>query len=501
MSASGVRLPGFGPGRTAAAIVVLVSAACGVTALAQPPVPDPPTDSAVTVEAAVLACPPAPRSASARNAASVVTVGVPQADPALVDTAEGRAVLAPLGQPTEPFVTLDGGLEVGTVRGSKADSVVARAEGSLAPNVGGGLVAEVREGRGRGLMVTRCEPPSGDAWFVGGGSFVGRRTTVRLTNADSSPAVVDVSVYGPRGPIDAGRGEGVEVPPHSERSLRLDVLAPGNARTAVHVVARAGRVSTAVTDVNTLGLIPRGADYVPVSAAPSEVVVVPGVSGGATGARQLQVLAPGETDAIVEVQLVATDGTFAPESAAVVEVAAGTVAQVDLAPSLAGAGASAVLLTSDTPVVAGVRTVVPLTERRVEVSYSAGTPAIAGPASFGPIQVDPAHRAALVLTAPAEAGLVEVRVVSPDGAVDSQQIPVATGTTRRVVLAETPPGSAVLLGPAPGDQGSGPVVAALQLSVKDSGEWLVSSVPLISGVASVTVLPVLPDPATGVPGH
>ena len=222
-------------------------------------------------------------------------------------------------------------------RSDKPIPYVARGEGALAPALGAGQVTRSHGGRGRGLLATACAAPSGEAWFVGGGGSVGRRTTVLLPTPTRPRPWSTSRSSGPDGPVAARGGEGVLVPAASQQTLRLDVLVPGTTRTALHVVARAGRVSAAVEDVDTKGLIPRGADYVPQSRPPATRVVVPGVLGGTAGARLPAGAAPGDADAIVNVHLVA-DGRHvrARVSAALLEIAAGSVAQVDLAPFLDG---------------------------------------------------------------------------------------------------------------------------------------------------------------------
>jgi hypothetical protein len=113
-------------------------------------------------------------------------------------------------------------------------------------------------------------------------------------------------------------------------------------------------VSAAVRDQQVDGLTPLGVDWLPAATAPRREVVVPGVPGGA-GERMLQVIAPGESDAIVRVRLVSESGAFAPAGLDVIEVSAGSVSEVDLAQFTAGEPVT-VLLESDVPVTAGVLT-------------------------------------------------------------------------------------------------------------------------------------------------
>ena len=91
----------------------------------------------------------------------------------------------------------------------------------------------------------------------------------------------------------------------------LDALAPGTTRFAVHVHVRSGRVAAAVRDQQIDGLTPRGADWLPAAAPPARPRCCPASSRG-TGERSLQVVAPGDSDAIVKVRLITESGSFAP---------------------------------------------------------------------------------------------------------------------------------------------------------------------------------------------
>ena len=204
----------------------------------------------------------------------------------------------------------------------------------------------------RGLASTECAAPGNDFWFVGSGAAVGRRGRLYLSNAESVPAVVDVALYGPDGPIDAPSGRGITLAAGAQRVLKLDALAPDVERFGVHVQVRQGRVAAALRDQQVQGLTPLGADWVPASHAPARRLVLPGVPPGA-GERHLMILVPGDSDAIVQVRLIAVDGSFAPSGLDVTEARAGRVSDIDLAP-FAGGQAVAVELKSDQPITAGV---------------------------------------------------------------------------------------------------------------------------------------------------
>ena len=156
----------------------------------------------------------------------------------------------------------------------------------------------------RGLAGTVCAVPGTDFWFVGSGAVVGQRGRVYLTNPEAAPAVVDVTLYGPDGPVDAPAGRGVPVAAGTQEVRLLDALAPGVTRFAVHVHARSGRIAAAVRDQQVDGLTPRGADWLPPAAAAGPAARCCPASRPARGSGSLQVVAPGDSDAIVKIRLV-----------------------------------------------------------------------------------------------------------------------------------------------------------------------------------------------------
>ena len=106
--------------------------------------------------------------------------------------------------------------------------VLAQATGSLAPGFVADQLTFSDTGELRGLAATACPAPGSDFWFVGGGSGVGRTSTVVLANTEDAGAQVDVLLWGPDGPLAAPGG-----------SRRGGAGAqPG---PAVHVGPRAGR--------------------------------------------------------------------------------------------------------------------------------------------------------------------------------------------------------------------------------------------------------------------
>jgi hypothetical protein len=374
--------------------------------------------------------------------------------------------------------------------------VVARGTGASAPGMAAGQLTSSGVPAMRGLLGTSCAAPGTDFWFVGSGAVVGQRGRVYLTNPEPAPAVVDVTLYGPDGPIDAPAGRGIGVAAGAQEVSLLDALAPGITVFAVHVHVRSGRISAAVRDQQVAGLTPKGADWLPPAAAPALHQLVPGVLSG-TGERRLQIVAPGGSDAIVKVRLVAESGTFAPAGLDVIEVRAGTVKDVDLAP-FGNGDAFAVDLDADVPVTAGVLDRVTAAGSEVEdVAYAAaGLPLRpTTPGVLPEARVAAGVTSTLLLAAPAGAAHVRLSVLPP-----------ATGTPRDLTV---PAGSqlpvdlatlgatgsfGVLVRPL---AGSGPLYAVREVSQSDPSGPLVTSEPVSPGRYTVRVPRVLADLSTG----
>ena len=378
--------------------------------------------------------------------------------------------------------------------------LVARGVDGSAPGLAASQLTRSTAGTMRGLAGVSCSASSTDAWFVGSGAVVGERGRVYLTNVEAAPAVVDVLLYGPDGPIDAPDARGVSVAPGEQQVRLLDALAPGVERFAVHVHARQGRIAAAVRDLQVDGLTPLGADWVPVTSPPARRVVVAGLPGGA-GERRLQIVAPGGSDAIVRVRLISGSGAFAPAGLDVVEVPAGSVTDVDVAP-FAGGEPVSVELSADAPITAGVLTRLPGSPGELgEIAYaSAAVPLVPdAPGVVAQVSRGERVRSTLLLTAPAG-----------DATVQLTPLPPASGPGRRVTV----PGASLLAvdldvaGDGEGDvgsyaltvapvRGSGPVLAVRLVEEAETRGPLLISSPVEPGHYAAQVPRVTADLSAG----
>jgi Family of unknown function (DUF5719) len=467
--------------------------------------PSPPAQTAaqtVPISASVRVCPatgepPVPGTTTYLSAASLPASALPVTVPAAQPPSDGLR-LTPLSGSGPPLatVTSPGSQATYTATAGLTTPTALRASGVLAPGAGASQVTYVPHGPHRALIGSSCPAPTGNAWFVGASGATGRLATVELDNPDPTPAVADIVVYGEHGMIVAPAGRGVTVPPHGDITRRVDVLAPGTALVGLHVVLREGRAAVSVSDEQTIGLLPRGADLVPEAAAPSRRVVIPGVPGGQTGSRTLQILVPGPQDAIVRVQVLSRDQRFTPDNLAALDVPAGSVGKAELL-SQVGDGSVALLITSDEPIVAGVRNVLPSPNSTPDVTYSAATRSLRTSVVVAGLQMGNGWVSRMFLAAPSTRGQVTIALIKPDGSSSAAVVDLVGGTSDELVL-RGPQSFVAVVSP---DVTGGPVFGSASLDYQDTLGQLATEWPLLGTPTTVTLPVVRADAALGVPGN
>ncbi|HET6561089.1 MAG TPA: DUF5719 family protein [Marmoricola sp.] len=303
------------------------------------PAPTSPAGAVIeTVPRSAVACPPAPVPRGAT--ASVVGGAVPG------ETA--RAARPDAGGVGEPARTLPGG------PGAVVELPAPAAEGAVLRGVGDaarGTFAARVDRDDRTLAVLRCEQPAAHWWFAGAGGNLDHSSVLHLANVDDGPAVVDVRLHGATQSVDVSGTQGLTLAPGRSLRLRLAELAPGSPELTVEVAASRGRVAAAVADT-----VDAGREWLPPTAPPGRRVVVPGGAAAAAGRATLLVTNPGDTQAVVDLQVLGRNGAFVPVDQEPVTVEPGAVAAVDLGGALGRAAAVRVL--SEVPVVAALRTTV-----------------------------------------------------------------------------------------------------------------------------------------------
>ena len=470
----------------------------GIATVAQRPTPTV-TEGATTVEpigSTVLLCPEpgAGTDLGVRITAAVVP-GQPGQDAAAAPGSESAAGLRTLPgrESAQSRILTPGGQAQIEAFGRRLPAIEAYGEGALAP----GLVADQwgRDpgGRGRGMASTACAAAASEFWFVGGGAIAGRQTRIVLVNPDETAAVVDVIVHGPDGVIDAPAGRGLVVKGQDRLVARLDVLAPGVTATAVHVLARTGRIGASIDDEQQSGLANIGTDWVPQAAKPATRVFVPGIVNG-PGARVLSVAAPGGDDAIVNLRVISADGTYAPAERSRIEVPADSVVTLDMAPVL-NRQAATLELTSDVPIVAGMRMFF-----GNETSFTAGAQPFDGPAAVSGLPVRTATDVRVGITAPESAAEVDIVLLPFRGGKEAaeptpaRRIRVEAGKLRWIRLSP-PSGVAWYTAVVTPVDGSGPVLVAHRLREQSRFGDLVTGYPWNPLRTQVRVPTAVQDPS------
>jgi hypothetical protein len=372
----------------------------------------------------------------------------------------------------------------------------------VAPGIVAAQVGRTFEGQGRGLTSTACLSAGSSWWFMGGGAVLGQLTRMVLVNPESSPALVDVTVYGVDGPVDLPSTRGIALPSRSQSILRLDRLIPGVAAGALHVSASTGRVAVAVNDSVSDGLIAQGTDWVQASAEPATRLLIPGISDGA-GSRSLRLIAPAGS-ATAAVRVYTARGAFSPVGFDAIDLPAGRLVAVDLTEVLKGEAAT-VEITADAPIVGGVRQSYGTGNLAAETSYTASVPISTGPTAAtglpGALGLDTKGFIRVWVTAPDGDARVRLTVLPADG--QAASVPTIDRTidiaARRVVTVDIDPPVdrrwfTVLVTPE-----SGGVVAAHRVLLRGGGGSLVTGYAWQPLRVTVTLPTSAEDIARGVP--
>jgi hypothetical protein len=213
-------------------------------------------------------------------------------------------------------------------------------------------VWQIKKGVWAGATI--CSAPSTSQWFVGGAADITSKGKLILINSGLSEAIIDVEIWSESG---IRPPKVVTLKANSSVVQTLDSLDPGAKRIALHVAPRSGRVNAFLVDERGRGLRSLGGDMVNASPDPSKVVVIPAIphmkrSGKVLG-HTLRVIAPGDVDARISVELISTKGSFVPFGFDDRAIKAGIVTEIPLNPQLVPS-TFALRISSDRPIVASV---------------------------------------------------------------------------------------------------------------------------------------------------
>lgn len=199
-----------------------------------------------------------------------------------------------------------------------------------------------------------CTAPSTGQWFVGGAADITSKGRIFLVNSGLSDALVDIAVWSEHG---LKSGKTIAVKANSYTRVALDSIAAGSGRLVIRVTPRSGRVNAFLIDERNKGLHSLGGDFVNPTSSPNTDIVISGIPHqiikGKAGAHLLRILAPGTSGATIRVDVISTDGVFAPVGLDGKDIAAGTVVDIPLNPKIPATNFS-LRIRSDEPIVAGV---------------------------------------------------------------------------------------------------------------------------------------------------
>ncbi len=208
--------------------------------------------------------------------------------------------------------------------------------------------------RGVWAGATLCSAPSISQWFVGGAADVTSKGKLLIINSGLSDAIVDVEIWSESG---IRPPKVLTLKANSSVVQNLDSLDPGSKRIALHIAPRSGRINAFLVDERGRGLQSLGGDMVNASSDPTKEIVIPAVPhmkrSGKTLGHTLRILAPGDVDARISVQLSSTKGSFIPVGFDDRIVKAGIVTEIALNPQLVPS-IFALKISSDRPIVASV---------------------------------------------------------------------------------------------------------------------------------------------------
>lgn len=278
---------------------------------------------------------------------------------------------------------------------------------------------------GGGLVVGQCSGVVDEAWFLGAGAGERHFSTLILTNLSSTPAVADIALWGPEGPVEAVDASGVTLDPYEVRRLSLADLAAGEPALAVQVQRTRGSMAAVVNDSSTGRFA--GTEPIEPTLSPTRGQVVGGVVGGTRG-KTLLLANPGASTARVDVEVVDASGSFAGKGLQALKIEPGQYREVEV-PTSAGKGRQAYRVVSDQPVAASVRVSANVRDYLVAEATEPLDGAAIVPISAGPKVRIPE----LVLTAAERTASVEIEVFDATmSSLGSSTVGVDGGTTVHV---------------------------------------------------------------------
>jgi len=234
----------------------------------------------------------------------------PAFDPSPVGTTTsfGGAVLAPASVGVSPVRLLGGEAAAGVAPAAGASLAVVRGRvpgpttltAAPAPDgaaaLGAAVVSTTAAGDLRGLAGGACVAPTSEQWLLGGTTTRGASTRLVVQNPSRTAAVVDVTLWGPGGPVEASGPTTMTVPAGGQAARLLESVAPEQRLLGVRVVARGALVASYLQVGALDGLRPLGVDLAEASRPATRQVVAGVATAGAGAGVRLDVLVPDDAE-------------------------------------------------------------------------------------------------------------------------------------------------------------------------------------------------------------
>ena len=218
------------------------------------------------------------------------------------------------------------------------------------------VVWQSRAGRWGGAAL--CIGPVASQWFAGASADVTTRGRLVVINSGLSDSIVDIQAFSENGKQQL---QTINVKAKNYSVIPVDTFAPGDKALALIVEPQSGRVNSFMIDEQGQGLRNLGGDLVNSTNIASKSLVIPAIptqkpARGQTNTQGhvIRVLAPGQVDADLTVEVLSANGVFIPVGLNSRLIAAGRVTEFKLEPEVSSE-AFAVRITATEPIVAAVK--------------------------------------------------------------------------------------------------------------------------------------------------
>lgn len=448
------------------------------------------------VRTATVACPEVIGS----NDATVNAITPAGAAGGLTPASDGTATLTALGGKSA-IATLKqaGALSVNTgLSGNPVNldqpstPVIGQATGGYAPGFtvtetlsNGGTAAGVH-----GLASTPCTAPATDFWYLGADPNTKTTTQIGLFDTDQIAAQVNVTAYTSAGLVnESAIGQGVLVPPGGQSDpVDLSSFSSTGDPIAVHVVATAGRVVSALLDSDGS----TGRDFIQAQ-KPAAHLLLPGVpaSGKKAGSPMKLQLILFSPNADTDVSLHWIGGSKIMPTTQAGHLTAGDVKTLDISnvPGPGEAGALQIDSTDNVPILAEIKVTA---EGGADTAYLTPVGALSGE---GVVADDNSGSVIELTNNAAQDAQVNVTVEGGTGNPTPQSVTVPAYTTKAVAL-QAPQGASSFAVSVVPQAGASAVYAA---RVMTTGDGMLTIQPIGTALETVEIPAVRADLSGAVP--